>query len=119
MAGHSQFKNIMFRKGAQDAKRSRMFSKLAREITVAAKMGLPEPDKNPRLRAAIIAARVQNMPKDNIDRAIKKSQGGDAAGVLTFPKNPCALGAARDVDEHQMWGCRSPTAPHSRSTRVR
>ena len=78
MAGHSQFKNIMFRKGAQDAKRSRMFSKLAREITVAAKMGLPEPDKNPRLRAAIIAARVQNMPKDNIDRAIKKSQGGDA-----------------------------------------
>jgi YebC/PmpR family DNA-binding regulatory protein len=78
MAGHSQFKNIMFRKGAQDAKRSRLFSKLAREITVAAKTGLPEPDKNPRLRAAILAARAQNMPKDNIERAIKKSQGSDA-----------------------------------------
>ncbi len=78
MAGHSQFKNIMYRKGAQDAKRSKIFSKLAREITVAAKMGMPDPEKNPRLRAAILAARKENMPKDNIDRAIKKSQGGDA-----------------------------------------
>jgi YebC/PmpR family DNA-binding regulatory protein len=77
MAGHSQFKNIMHRKGAQDAKRSKMFSKLAREITVAAKMGLPDPNMNPRLRAAIIAARAENMPKDNIDRAIKKAAGGD------------------------------------------
>ncbi|WP_439813947.1 YebC/PmpR family DNA-binding transcriptional regulator [Zavarzinia sp. CC-PAN008] len=78
MAGHSQFKNIMFRKGAQDAKRAKLFSKLGREITVAAKSGLPEPDKNPRLRAAILAARKENMPRDNIDRAIKRSQGGDA-----------------------------------------
>ncbi len=78
MAGHSQFKNIMFRKGAQDKKRSQLFSKLAREITVSAKQGLPEPDKNPKLRAAIIAARKENMPKDNIERAIKKALGGDA-----------------------------------------
>jgi YebC/PmpR family DNA-binding regulatory protein len=78
MAGHSQFKNIMHRKGRQDAARSKLFSKLAREITVSAKMGLPDPAMNPRLRAAIIAARAENMPKDNIERAIKKSQGGDA-----------------------------------------
>ena len=77
MAGHSQFKNIMFRKGAQDAKRSKLFSKLAREITVSAKGGLPDPEKNPKLRAAIIAARKENMPKDNIERAIKKALGGD------------------------------------------
>ena len=76
MAGHSQFKNIMFRTGAQDAKRARMFAKLAREITVAAKSGLPQPEMNPRLRAAIQAARVQNMPKDNIDRAIKRAVAG-------------------------------------------
>jgi YebC/PmpR family DNA-binding regulatory protein len=78
MAGHSQFKNIMHRKGRVDAQRSKLFSKLAREITVAAKMGLPDPNMNPRLRAAILAARAENMPKDNIERAIKKSQGGDA-----------------------------------------
>ena len=78
MAGHSQFKNIMHRKGRQDAVRSKLFSKLAREITVSAKLGLPDPDMNPRLRAAIIAARAENMPKDNIERAIKKAQGGDA-----------------------------------------
>src|SRR5712671_5748673 len=77
MAGHSQFKNIMHRKGRQDAVRSKLFGKLAREITVAAKMGLPDPAMNPRLRAAIIAARAENMPKDNIDRAIKKAIGGD------------------------------------------
>ncbi|MBF0334870.1 MAG: YebC/PmpR family DNA-binding transcriptional regulator [Alphaproteobacteria bacterium] len=78
MAGHSQFKNIMHRKGAQDAKRAKMFNKLAREITVAAKAGLPDPAANPRLRAAILAARVQNMPKDRIERAIKSgSPGGD------------------------------------------
>src|ERR1700681_1695430 len=77
MAGHSQFKNIMHRKGRQDAVRAKLFSKLAREITVSAKMGLPDPNMNPRLRAAIIAARAENMPKDNIERAIKKSQGGD------------------------------------------
>lgn len=78
MAGHSQFKNIMYRKGAQDAKRSKIFSKLSREITVAAKSGLPDPDKNSRLRAAILAARAQNMPKDNIERAIQKAQGADS-----------------------------------------
>jgi YebC/PmpR family DNA-binding regulatory protein len=78
MAGHSQFKNIMHRKGRQDAMRSKLFGKLAREITVSAKMGLPDPDMNPRLRAAIIAARAENMPRDNIDRAIKKALGGDA-----------------------------------------
>src|ERR1041384_6447098 len=78
MAGHSKFKNIMYRKGAQDKKRSAMFSKLAREITVAAKSGLPDPDANPRLRAAVNAARAQSMPKDNIQRAIDKASGGDA-----------------------------------------
>ena len=77
MAGHSQFKNIMYRKGAQDAKRAKIFAKHAREIYVAAKSGLPEPDKNPRLRGAILAARADNMPKDNIERAIKKATGGD------------------------------------------
>jgi YebC/PmpR family DNA-binding regulatory protein len=78
MAGHSQFKNIMHRKGKQDAIRSRLFSKLGREVTVAAKSGLPDPDKNPRLRLAIQNARAENMPKDNIERAIKKAMGGDA-----------------------------------------
>ncbi len=73
MSGHSQFKNIMYRKGAQDAKKARVFAKLAREITVAAKSGLPEPDKNPRLRLAIQAARAESMPKDNIERAISKA----------------------------------------------
>ncbi len=79
MAGHSKFKNIMHRKGAQDKKRSALFSKLSREITVAAKMGMPDPANNPRLRAAILAARAEGMPKDNIQRAIDKSQGGDTA----------------------------------------
>jgi len=78
MAGHSKFKNIMHRKGAQDKKRSAMFSKLARELTVAAKMGTPDPDMNPRLRAAVTAAKAQSMPKDNIQRAIDKASGGDA-----------------------------------------
>ncbi|HET9810859.1 MAG TPA: YebC/PmpR family DNA-binding transcriptional regulator [Sphingomicrobium sp.] len=78
MAGHSKFKNIMYRKGAQDKKRSAMFSKLSREITVAAKMGLPDPEANARLRAAVIAARAQSMPKDNIQRAIDKASGNDA-----------------------------------------
>ncbi|KQN40286.1 transcriptional regulator [Sphingomonas sp. Leaf407] len=77
MAGHSKFKNIMHRKGAQDKKRSGMFSKLSREITVAAKMGLPDPDMNPRLRAAINAAKAQSMPKDNIQRAVDKASKGD------------------------------------------
>ena len=75
MAGHSQFKNIMHRKGAQDIKRGRIFAKLIREITVSAKLGLPDPAMNPRLRAAMTAARQQNMPKDTIDRAVKKATG--------------------------------------------
>ncbi len=75
MAGHSQFKNIMHRKGAQDAKRARIFAKLIREITVAARQGLPDPASNPRLRAAMTAARQANMTKDTIDRAIKKATG--------------------------------------------
>ncbi|MFN3233040.1 MAG: YebC/PmpR family DNA-binding transcriptional regulator [Alphaproteobacteria bacterium] len=78
MAGHSKFKNIMYRKGAQDAKRSKLFAKLAKEITVAAKLGGEDPDGNPRLRSAIAAARAQSMPKDNIERAIKRASGGDA-----------------------------------------
>jgi YebC/PmpR family DNA-binding regulatory protein len=78
MAGHSQFKNIMHKKGAADAKRSKVFSKLAKEITVAAKMGMPDPAMNPRLRLAVQNARAENMPKDNIERAIKKASGGDA-----------------------------------------
>ncbi len=77
MAGHSKFKNIMHRKGAQDKKRSALFSKLSREITVAAKMGLPDPEANARLRAAVLAARAQSMPKDNIQRAIDKASGSD------------------------------------------
>ena len=76
MAGHSQFKNIMHRKGAQDAKRAKVFTKLIREVVVSAKQGLPDPAMNPRLRAAIAAARAANMPKDNIDRAVKKATGG-------------------------------------------
>ena len=77
MAGHSQFKNIMHKKGKQDARRAKIFSKLGREITVAAKMGMPDPAMNPRLRAAIIEARGENMPRDNIERAIKKASGAD------------------------------------------
>ena len=78
MAGHSQFKNIMHKKGKQDAIRSKLFSKFAREITVAAKIGMPDPAMNPRLRLAVLAARQENMPKDNIERAIKKAIGGDS-----------------------------------------
>ncbi len=77
MAGHSKYKNIMYRKGAQDKKRSTMFSKLSREITVAAKMGLPDPEMNARLRAAVLAAKAQSMPKDNIQRSIDKASGSD------------------------------------------
>jgi YebC/PmpR family DNA-binding regulatory protein len=86
MAGHSKFKNIMYRKGAQDKKRSAMFSKLSREITVAAKMGSPDPDSNPRLRAAVLAARAQSMPKDNIERAINKAAaaGGEDYEELRY-----------------------------------
>ena len=77
MAGHSQFKNIMYRKGAQDAKRAKMFTKLIRELTTAARTGLPDPSANPRLRAALTAARTANMSKDTIERAIKRGAGGE------------------------------------------
>lgn len=80
MAGHSQFANIMHRKGKQDAKRSKMFSKLSKEITVAARLGAPDPAFNPRLRLAIQAAKAQSVPRDNIERAIKKATGGDGPG---------------------------------------
>ena len=78
MAGHSAFKNIMHKKGRKDAARAKMFAKFAREITVAAKQGMPDPAMNPRLRLAIATARAENMPKDNIERAIKKAQGGES-----------------------------------------
>ena len=80
MAGHSQFKNIMYRKGAQDKKRAKVFGKLGRELQVAAKEGGADPNANPRLRAAMAAARAANMPKDNIERAIKKGSGGGDMG---------------------------------------
>ena len=79
MAGHSQFKNIMYRKGAQDKKRGKIFTKLIRELTTAARTGLPDPASNPRLRAAVLAARQANMPKDTVERAIKRGAGGDAS----------------------------------------
>jgi YebC/PmpR family DNA-binding regulatory protein len=77
MAGHSQFKNIMYRKGAQDAKRAKIFTKIIRELTVAAKTGQADPNANPRLRAAMIAARDSNMPRDTMERAIKRGAGGE------------------------------------------
>jgi YebC/PmpR family DNA-binding regulatory protein len=87
MAGHSQFKNIMYRKGAQDKKRAKVFSRLIREITVAAREGLPDPEMNPRLKLAIANAKTQNMPKDNIDRAIKRATGeggGEAYEAIRY-----------------------------------
>ena len=78
MAGHSQFKNIMYRKGAQDKKRAKVFTKIIRELTTAARSGLPDPAANPRLRAAVLAARQANMPKDTVERAIKRGSGGGA-----------------------------------------
>ncbi len=78
MAGHSKFKNIQFRKGKQDKVRSKLFSKLSRDITIAAKTGLPDPAANARLRLAVANAKAESMPKDNIDRAIKKAAGGEA-----------------------------------------
>jgi YebC/PmpR family DNA-binding regulatory protein len=81
MAGHSQFKNIMHRKGAQDKKRAKQFARLTREIMVAARAGLPDVDKNPQLRGAVQAARSSNMPKDNIERAINRAAGGEEGAV--------------------------------------
>ena len=115
MAGHSQFKNIMHRKGRVDAHRSKLFSKLAREITVAAKMGMPDPNMNPRLRAAILAARAENMPKDNIERAIKKAQGGDAENYDEIRYEGYGPGGAAIIVE-AMTDNRNRTASDVRST---
>jgi YebC/PmpR family DNA-binding regulatory protein len=115
MAGHSQFKNIMHRKGRVDAQRSKLFSKLAREITVAAKMGMPDPNMNPRLRAAILAARAENMPKDNIERAIKKAQGGDAENYDEIRYEGYGPGGAAIIVE-AMTDNRNRTASDVRST---
>ena len=115
MAGHSQFKNIMHRKGKVDAVRSKVFSKLAREITVAAKMGMPDPNMNPRLRAAILAARAENMPKDNIQRAINKASGGDAENYDEIRYEGYGPGGAAIIVE-AMTDNRNRTASDVRST---
>lgn len=99
MAGHSQFKNIMHKKGRADKARSKLFSKLAREITVSAKLGLPDPAHNPRLRAAVLAARAENMPKDNIERAIKKASGGDTENYDTIRYEGYAPGGVAVIVE--------------------
>jgi YebC/PmpR family DNA-binding regulatory protein len=99
MAGHSQFKNIMHKKGKQDAIRSKLFSKLAREITVAAKLGLPDPAMNARLRAAVLAARAENMPKDNIERAIRKAAGADSENYAEIRYEGYAPGGVAVVVE--------------------
>jgi YebC/PmpR family DNA-binding regulatory protein len=114
MAGHSQFKNIMHRKGKQDAVRSKMFAKFAREITVSAKLGLPDPNMNPRLRAAIQAARAENMPKDNIERAIKKAMGGDAENYEEIRYEGYAPGGVAVIVE-ALTDNRNRTAPEIRS----
>ena len=114
MAGHSQFKNIMHRKGKQDAVRSKVFSKLAREITVSAKLGLPDPNMNPRLRAAIQAARAENMPKDNIERAIKKALGGDSENYEEIRYEGYAPGGVAVIVE-ALTDNRNRTAPEIRS----
>lgn len=99
MAGHSAFKNIMHKKGRKDAARAKMFAKFAREITVAAKSGMPDPAMNPRLRLAIQTARAENMPKDNIDRAIKKALGGDTDNYETVRYEGYAPGGVAVIAE--------------------
>ena len=114
MAGHSQFKNIMHKKGKQDAIRSKLFSKFAREITVAAKMGMPDPAMNPRLRLAVLAARQENMPKDNIERAIKKALGGDAENYEEIRYEGYGPGGVAVIVE-ALTDNRNRTAPEVRS----
>jgi len=87
MAGHSQFKNIMYRKGAQDKKRAKVFTKIIRELTTAARSGLPDPAANPRLRAAVLSARQANMPRDTVDRAIRRGSGGVAVIIEALTDN--------------------------------
>src|SRR3974390_1220771 len=115
MAGHSQYKNIMHRKGRQDAAKSKLFGKLAREITVSAKLGLPDPAMNPRLRAAIIAARAENMPKDNIERAIKKATGGEGEAYEQIPYEGYGPGGVAVIGEG-LTDNRNRTAGEVRST---
>jgi YebC/PmpR family DNA-binding regulatory protein len=114
MAGHSQFKNIMHRKGGQDAKRAKIFNKLAREITVAAKAGLPDPAMNPRLRAAVQAARQKNMPRDRIERAIKVSEGSDAANYESIRYEGYGPGGVAIIVE-ALTDNRNRTAPEIRT----
>ena len=115
MAGHSQFKNIMHRKGRQDAQKSKVFSKLAREITVSAKLGVPDPDMNPRLRAAVLAARAENMPKDNIQRAINKASGGEGDNYEEVRYEGYGIGGAAFIVE-AMTDNRNRTASDVRAT---
>lgn len=116
MAGHSQFKNIMYRKGAQDAKRAKVFAKLIRELTVAARQGLPDPAMNPRLRAAIQAARAANMPKDNVERAIKRAtQGGEGEAYEEIRYEGFAVGGVGVIVE-ALTDNRNRTASDVRAT---
>ena len=114
MAGHSQYKNIMFRKGKQDKMRSKIFSKLAREITVAAKAGLPDPSANARLRLAIQNARAENLPKDTIERAIKKATGSDANSYDAIRYEGYGPGGVAVIVE-ALTDNRARTAPNVRS----
>jgi YebC/PmpR family DNA-binding regulatory protein len=115
MAGHSKWANIQHRKGRQDAVRAKLFSKFSKEITVAAKMGDPDPDKNPRLRLAIKEAKAQSMPKDNIERAIKKAQGGDAEDYEEIRYEGYGPGGVAVIVE-AMTDNRNRTASNVRST---
>ena len=115
MAGHSKWANIQHRKGRQDAVRSKLFSKLAKEITVAAKMGDPDPDKNPRLRLAVKEAKAVSVPKDVIDRAIKKSLGGDAENYEEIRYEGYGPGGVAVIVE-AMTDNRNRTASNVRST---
>ncbi len=115
MAGHSKWANIQHRKGRQDAARSKLFSKLAKEITVAAKMGDPDPDKNPRLRLAVKEAKSNSVPKDVIDRAIKKSLGGDAENYEEIRYEGYGPGGVALIVE-AMTDNRNRTASNVRST---
>ena len=115
MAGHSKWANIQHRKGRQDAARAKLFSKLSKEITVAAKMGDPDPDKNPRLRLAVKEAKAASMPKDNIERAIKKSQGGDAESYEEIRYEGYGPGGVAVIVE-AMTDNRNRTASNVRST---
>jgi YebC/PmpR family DNA-binding regulatory protein len=115
MAGHSKWANIQHRKGRQDAARAKLFSKFSKEITVAAKMGDPDPDKNPRLRLAIKEAKAQSMPKDNIERAIKKAVGGEGDAYEEIRYEGYGPGGVAVIVE-AMTDNRNRTASNVRST---